>query len=233
MNTIGNEDTNDKTRQDKTTLTYAPYPGQDIGDAAKEALDLSKKSGKTVSFEFNEIGLTVTPQLTPDDIVQTFHTNFNKKAEEYRNSPEGKAASAARERRAVEARNLNASIDQKISDVQIELKDPDAWNKFVENNTDPYGAGVVRFAERWAKLMQVEMASGKKLKDIAQQTSHDADNEGITGFMYGCAVSTLAQTWEHGEKLRRWHNKDVQLGNEGDIANENGGVLNPALLTMP
>lgn len=31
-------------------------------------------------------------------------------------------------------------------------------------------------------------------------------------------------------KLRRWHNKDIQLGTEGDAANESGGVLNPALL---
>ena len=42
----------------------------------------------------------------------------------------------------------------------------------------------------------------------------------------------LAQCWVHGEALRRWHNRDTQIGTEGDKANESGGVLNPALLTI-
>jgi len=32
--------------------------------------------------------------------------------------------------------------------------------------------------------------------------------------------------------LRRWHNKENQIGTEGDKANESGGVLNPALLSI-
>jgi len=50
--------------------------------------------------------------------------------------------------------------------------------------------------------------------------------------MYGCAVVILSKCWEHGEALRRWHNKDTQIGDEGDRANESGGVLNPALLSI-
>ena len=34
------------------------------------------------------------------------------------------------------------------------------------------------------------------------------------------------------DRLRRWHNKATQIGTEGDKANETGGVLNPALLTI-
>lgn len=58
------------------------------------------------------------------------------------------------------------------------------------------------------------------------------DDDGITGFMYGCAVQMLAKSWKHGEALRRWHNKETQIGMEGDKANETGGVLNPALLSL-
>lgn len=32
--------------------------------------------------------------------------------------------------------------------------DPEKWAQFVEINKDPYGAGVVRFAERWAVEME-------------------------------------------------------------------------------
>ena len=50
--------------------------------------------------------------------------------------------------------------------------------------------------------------------------------------MYGCAVSILFQVWEYGDELRRWHNLDIQIGDEGDKANKTGKVLNPALLNI-
>jgi len=106
------------------------------------------------------------------------------------------------------------------------------WDNCKQINSDPYGSCAVRYAERWADLMEAKLAEGAKLEDIANATSHEADTEGITGFMYGCAVSILSKLWVHGEQLRRWHNKSTQLGTEGDVANEKGTVLNPALLTM-
>lgn len=114
----------------------------------------------------------------------------------------------------------------------MQVKDQDAWNEWVTKNTDPYGRGVIVFAERWADLMEQKMAAGAALGDIAEQTSHEADTEGITGFMYGCAVQALAESWEHGEQLRRWHNRGTQIGTEGEQANAEGGVLNPALLNI-
>jgi len=76
------------------------------------------------------------------------------------------------------------------------------------------------------------MAGGSTLQSVAKQASFDADIEGITGFMYGAAVSVLSQTWEHGEELRRWHNIESQIGDEGVRANDTGGTLNPALLVL-
>lgn len=114
----------------------------------------------------------------------------------------------------------------------MKLTNKEGWGKAVAANTDPYGAAIMRYAERWADLMEKEMAQGKKLVDIAKSTSHAADAEGITGFMYGAAVSTLSQVWEHGDELRRWHNLDIQLGHEGEEANRKGTTLNPALLNI-
>jgi len=114
----------------------------------------------------------------------------------------------------------------------MNLKDKKAWDSWVKNNTDPYGGACVTYAEQWADLMEKKMAEGQKLEDIADATSHEADTDGITGFMYGCAVNILASCWEYGEQLRRWHNLDTQIGDEGEKANESGGVLNPALLNI-
>jgi len=115
----------------------------------------------------------------------------------------------------------------------MKIRDAEAWKLGLANNQDPYGAAVYQYAETWANLMEARMAEGATLADIAQSTSHEADTGGITGFMYGCAVATLAHCWEHGEELRRWHNLDTQVGNEGERANDAGTVLNPALLITP
>ena len=106
----------------------------------------------------------------------------------------------------------------------MKLKNKEGWEQFVAINNDPYGSGVVRYAERWANMMEKEIEVGKELIDIADATSNRADTEGITGYMYGCAVSILSQVWEHGEELRKWHNKEY--GYEGN------GTVNPAIITI-
>ena len=99
------------------------------------------------------------------------------------------------------------------------------WEDMAEKNShDPYGRGIVAYARRWAKLMQVEISKGRKLEEIAQQSSYDADLDGITGFMFGCAVGALSEFWIYGEQLRRWHNGEY--GYSGD------GVVNPAVINV-
>ena len=99
------------------------------------------------------------------------------------------------------------------------------FNNFVEiNSKDGYSYGVVKFMKRWADLMEKEIEKGAKVADIADKTERQADTEGITGFMYGCAVGALSQFWEYGEELRKWHNKEYNY--EGD------GVVNPAIITV-
>ena len=117
--------------------------------------------------------------------------------------------------------------------MQLKKGKTNEYAKYVKKNSkDMYAKGIVDYSERWATLMEEKMAEGAELVDIADSTSHEADTDGITGFMYGCAVSGLASFWKHGEALRKWHNRETQIGNEGEEANKKGGVLNPALLTI-
>lgn len=98
----------------------------------------------------------------------------------------------------------------------------------VAKNNDPYGACAVRYAQEWAEAMEARIATGAKLEDIADPTSHEVDRRpgfGITGFMYGWAVGFLAEGWVHGEELRVWHN--AKYGVKADT-----GTVNPAIVTV-
>jgi len=117
---------------------------------------------------------------------------------------------------------------------EMKIKDglEQEYAKHKNINQDTYGGRVVSYGEDWANLMEDRIANGEQLEDIADETSHEADTDDITGFMYSCAASSLAYYWEHGEQLRRWHNLENQIGTEGEEANEKGTVLNTAILNI-
>lgn len=97
---------------------------------------------------------------------------------------------------------------------------------FRDNNTqDGYSEGIINYAERWCDMMEREIKEGTSVAEAAALTEHTADTDGITGFMYGCAVQTLCQFWEYGEELRHWHNSKYDY--------EGSGVVNPAVITLP
>lgn len=125
------------------------------------------------------------------------------------------------------------------------------YAEYVANNSkDGYSKGVVDYGEKWADLMEkriAELEAASKAYGVVgeyarvtrfaeavqpSKCSHEADTDGITGFMYGCAAQALAHFWKHGEILRRWHNIDTQMRDEGEKANASGGVLNPALVNI-
>jgi len=113
----------------------------------------------------------------------------------------------------------------------MQYRDKTEWDAGLAAQSG-YGAAIYHFAERWANLMEQRMGDGATLEDVAKPASHDADTDGLTGFMYGVAVSVLSQTWVRGDELRRWHNLDIQIHDEGEKANETGATLNPALLSV-
>lgn len=103
-----------------------------------------------------------------------------------------------------------------------------AYKDWYDKNSDGYGRVCFTYAERWAEMMEAGIEESDNpmhyIVDNAERLSHEADTDGITGFMYGCAVSILSQCWEYGDLLRKWHNNEY--GYNGD------GVVNPAIMTV-
>ena len=82
--------------------------------------------------------------------------------------------------------------------------------------------GYRNIEEVWRNIDTVIMT--RQFQEDAKELSFKADTEGVTGFMYGCAVGILSKCWEYGEELRKWHNKKYDY--EGD------GIVNPAILKI-
>lgn len=213
------------------TKHYEPAPGCRIAEACKEAVDMAIKENRNVEFDFNEITLTAKPDTDPAALTQYYSDECSRRREAYIASPEYKARQeeSARQERESKAAREAALVG---APEKMALRDAEGWRKVCDANRDGYGGAVMTYAERWARMMEARMAKGERIADIADECSHLADEEGITGFMYGCAVGTLAAVWTHGESLRLWHNLKTQICNEGKKANETGGVLNTACLSI-
>lgn len=209
------------------TKTYKAYAGQSINDAASQMVDLAKSENCLVISKFNDVEIDCAPESSPSDIVKYYHEECERRRAIYEASPAGIESKL---RQQEYRRQSDAAAAEGI--LPFEIADPEGWAVMIDKNTDPYGACTMRYAARWANYMEREMATGKTISKMADATSSEADKEGITGFMYGCAVSILAHHWKHGEALRLWHNLKTQIGTEGEKANESGGVLNPALLKI-
>lgn len=115
--------------------------------------------------------------------------------------------------------------------MQILIDKQADYEEWKAKNADAYGAECFRYAEAWADIMEKRLAKEESLAVFAKETSHEANTHGITAFMYGMAVFILGKFWVHGEELRRWHNLDVQIGDEGEAANGSGETLMPAVLS--
>lgn len=218
-------------RSKQTEIDYEPMAGDHIESACSEAVATAHRLNRNVVFKFNDQTITATPTSNPDELSKAYSTECQRSHDEYIASPEYRKQqeeyALAEKRKASALANALVSAPKYMS-----LKDEAGWKKACAANTDPYGGAVMRYAETWARLMEDGISKGRVLDDIADETSHLADNEGLTGFMFGAAVSTLARVWIYGEDLRRWHNLKTQIRDEGEKANVSGGVLNPALLTI-
>lgn len=209
------------------TKSYLPAPGESITDVAGLLVSFARASCKPARAIFNDIEIVANPGDEAAAIVASYHHECDTRRQTWEASPEGQEV--LRECQEAQRRAAEAMREPLR---EFGLIDAESWHHHVEVNSDPYGSGVVRFAARWASMMEARIADGAELAAIAKEASHEADTEGISGFMYGAAVSILSTVWEHGEALRRWHNLDMQIHDEGEKANEAGTVLNPALLTI-
>lgn len=117
---------------------------------------------------------------------------------------------------------------QDIQNMKIKKGKEKEYEEYVKKATDPYSARVVSYAECWAQLLEIEIEKvfglgtivktndlEKLIMEKAKETADEADYDGITGYMYNCAVNILANFWEYGDCIRKWHNASLGYSGKG------------------
>lgn len=198
-------------------------PGSEIHTVIADAIRRAEKIGDQCQFDFNGVTIIVdsdsdpelihrdwcralygylgkSPSVGPFPSVQLSSEEIERDREvEERNQKrrEDRQAEYAKEQRQKEL-VLNSEL---LAAGRLEIRDQESWNKVVKVNTSPYGKRTVTFAEQWGRLMQVRIAKGETVAECADECSHMADTDGITGFMYGAAKAILVKCWKYGDGL--------------------------------
>lgn len=191
-----------------------------------------------VEFSFNGVEFNITKDnADKDKIYKQYCDGLHEQAEKYRREMEEYMKTPEyREERAKELKSLNRKqrVRQKIIELdrttQLEFKDERAkaiWKRWCKRNfRHRYTRCIVKFASCWGKHMQSIMNNPEKsLELIAHESSYASNINGITVYMYGCAVAILAECWKYGEQLRKYHN--TQYG-----CPDAEGVINPAVICI-
>jgi hypothetical protein len=222
--------------------------GDHFSGVAEKAKVIAKEKGIIVEFEFNEIICLVNADTVLDWLYRDYSNAFTMEwksvgpncLSEYDddtkkelNDRQVKAELKEEKRReelAAADKIESAALAEKVFGIQLEIipGKEEEFTQYVEKNSqDGYSRGVIDYAEGWAKQMQKEMReTGRTVSEVAESSQKGLGFLGITGFMYGCAVSALAHFWVHGEDLRKWHNKEY------GVKEDKGGVVNPAIFTI-
>jgi hypothetical protein len=204
-------------------ITYVGHVGWDLLDCAKEMVKLAREHNDFVVADINAYRWVALEDSDPQALVDGYFTDMERKHVEYLESPEyleDQKRSQEYERIAIEAKAKGILPFHVLS-----IKEK-RWDELIEiNSHDEYSACTVRYAARWANMMEQEFTlRNVPLAEVAEKTTHTADLEGITGFMFGCAVSMLSEVWIWGDALRVWHNSNYGVGAEAQ------GVVNPAIM---
>ena len=103
----------------------------------------------------------------------------------------------------------------------MKVKNKKRYIEWKKKNEDEYGKEVFEFAERWADLMEVVRAAGRKIEDVYEELSDTANTNGITGMMYYVALKILVENWVYGDELKAAIMKNDSTESNLEIKNTN------------
>lgn len=203
-------------------LTLNVSGGDEVNSTIKVAIAKATQIEDVVQFEFNSVMVRVDagsdPKLVYRDWERSLRGCTGKvigpaykqelSTAEKQHDAAVRATNAAQQKEQFdEMKDKDAArrekVDALIDDQEIQLVDAKGWEETRLANQDGYGGAAFRYADRFGRVMQVEIAKGMTVKDAVAKWEFECDDDGLTGFQQGCAMSLLRQCWKHGKELAK------------------------------
>jgi hypothetical protein len=104
---------------------YDPGAGTHINRACKEACEIANETGEEISFNFNDIILTATPEADSEELANEYSRKSEQRRKAYQESEEGKRAA---EKRAAEIVEKNDKVNALVAALPEILKNGNMGN---------------------------------------------------------------------------------------------------------
>jgi len=208
-------------------IIYDVKAGAQLDDVISDMIAARKRHFQTIVCEFNGLELKAAFGMTHKKIASNYYKKRAEKRTQYLASAEYLVdQEKLKEYRRKEAgRKVALSEILQIAPKTMTIRDQEAYEEILRVQTSPYSKAIIKVASQWARIMEYRISLGITLEDCAESSLSIADDEGLTGSMYGMSVSFLSQVWVHGEELRQWHNRTYGVESKT-------GVVNPAVIVM-
>ncbi len=184
-------------------MSSCDFLGTDIETWAKQALGQACKENRLVKFQFNDILINVTPGMSVSEILNNYHRKYDYECYLYQNSDVARKNQMRDKLRDLKEQHRVKIFLDTIAHEEFKVTYPYFYAAYKkQNDSDMYSAMTIRYAEQWAKLMQIEMKAGKKLtKKLIDRTSDAADTGTMSNNSFFWAVRILVSCWAHGRTL--------------------------------
>jgi len=144
------------------------------------------------------VGPNPKPKLSPEDLANDERIEASNQAH--------RAEQEARRREKVQAKHDRVTA-RMMNAPAMEFTNQKAeadWQSWVDANTDFLGAGIMTYAERLARMIQLEMSEGKTFSEAYESSWLEADLEDMSGVSASAAEQVLIQTWRYGTELENY-----------------------------
>ena len=171
--------------------TYEPIIGENIIEAAKCMVALANRTGDTVAAKFNDIELKTNPsedlETAAAVITAYYSSESSRRAEAYRNSPEGKRAAADAEKRKQQSQ---CQMDEAMSELSsLNFSDLNAVIGWLEKVRDPSDhVGVVTPSKQ---IVETFRGHGYEPSVNCGKDFNGEDEENFARWLIGQALDNL------------------------------------------
>lgn len=170
------------------TFKMETHPGQDIQDAAREAVEIATRKNAIVEFDFNDTNVTVPPNSKTEDVVAKWDADREAahqawiNSDEYKEQERKRAEEYAAKRVAVMVEQAKTEKEMREADVPWPLTEKQLL-EYIKSLTDrEHDYGTCVYAMSMAAVAAMYFVSQKL---------------GVTGFQASCADMDILRRTRH------------------------------------